>query len=62
MSLDPFIARSIRVYGHAEPPIERDGLVGPGLYMRVTPTVSWSWNMAGVPSGRTWYEPRKARH
>jgi len=62
VSLDPFIARSIRVYGHAEPPIERDGLVGPGLYMRVTPTVSWSWNMAGVPCGRTWYEPRKALH
>jgi pyridoxamine 5'-phosphate oxidase family protein len=62
VSLDPFIARSIRVYGYAEPPIERDGLVGPGLYMRVTPTVSWSWNMAGVPSGRTWYEPRKALH
>jgi pyridoxamine 5'-phosphate oxidase family protein len=62
VSLSPFIARSIRVYGHAEPPVERDGLVGVGLYMRVTPTVSWSWNMAGQPAGDTWYAPRKALH
>jgi pyridoxamine 5'-phosphate oxidase family protein len=62
VSLDPFIARSIRVYGDAEQPIERTGMVGPGTYMRITPTVSWSWNMAGQPAGDTWYEPRKAIH
>jgi pyridoxamine 5'-phosphate oxidase family protein len=62
VSLDPFIARSIRIYGRAEPPVERDGLVGPGLYMRVTPIISWSWNMAGEPSGDAWYEPRRALH
>lgn len=64
VSFDPFIARSIRIYGHAEPPIERDGLVGPGLYMRITPTISWSWNVAGEPrvAGDTWYEPRRTVH
>jgi pyridoxamine 5'-phosphate oxidase family protein len=62
VSLDPFIARGIRVYGHAEEPIERVGLVGPGLYMRITPTVSWSWNMAGEPVGDTWYESRRTIH
>ncbi len=62
VSLRPFVARSIRVYGRAEPPVERDGLVGPGTYVRIVPTVSWSWNMAGEPAGDTWYEPRKARH
>lgn len=62
VSFDPFIARSIRIYGHAEPPVEREGLVGPGLYMRITPTISWSWNMAGVPVGDTWYEPRRTVH
>lgn len=62
VSFDPFIARSIRVYGIAEPPVERVGLVGPGLYSRITPTVSWSWNMAGEPVGEAWYEARKAVH
>lgn len=60
--LDPFIARSIRVYGRADQPIDRVGMVGPGVYMRITPTISWSWNMAGEPSGATWYEPRRAVH
>jgi len=62
VSFQPFVARSIRVYGVAEPPVEREGQVGPGIYVRITPTVSWSWNMAGEPVGDTWYEARKARH
>lgn len=49
-------------YGHAEPPIERVGMVGPGLYMRITPTVCWSWNLAGKPAGDTWYTPRRTVH
>jgi pyridoxamine 5'-phosphate oxidase family protein len=28
----------------------------------VTPTVSWSWNLAGDPCGATWYETRRATH
>lgn len=62
VSFDPFIARGIRIYGRAEDPVERDGLVGPGHYMRITPTISWSWNMEGVPAGDTWYEARRAVH
>jgi pyridoxamine 5'-phosphate oxidase family protein len=62
VSLDPFVARCIRVYGHAEGPFRRDGLVGPGLYLRITPTTSWSWNLAGDPAGKTWYEPRRTVH
>ena len=62
VSFDPFIARGIRIYGRAAHPIERVGLVGPGLYMRITPTISWSWNMAGEPVGATWYESRRATH
>ncbi len=62
VSFDPFIARCIRVYGHAEQPVERNGAVGPGLYICITPTVSWSWNMAGEPVGDTWYEPRRTVH
>ncbi|MEU4427906.1 PPOX class F420-dependent oxidoreductase [Actinoplanes sp. NPDC024001] len=62
VSFDPFIARGIRVYGEATGPVERAGIVGPGFYLRITPTVSWSWNMAGDPVGDTWYPSRRAEH
>lgn len=62
VSFDPFIARGIRVYGQAGQAIERDGMVGPGTYMPITPTISWSWNMAGEPVGDTWYATRRAVH
>jgi pyridoxamine 5'-phosphate oxidase family protein len=62
VSFDPFIVRSIRVYGHAEAPFERVGMVAPGIFMRISPTISWSWNMAGEPVGTTWYEPRRTIH
>lgn len=62
VSLDPFVARGIRVYGHAEQPFERVGQVGPGVYLRVTPMVSWSWNLGGEPVGDTWYESRRVHH
>lgn len=61
-SFDPFIARGIRVYGDADGPVERVGMVGPGTYIRVTPTVSWSWNLDGQPVGETWYESRRTVH
>jgi pyridoxamine 5'-phosphate oxidase family protein len=62
VSLDPFIARGIRVYGRAEQPVERDGMVGPGTYMCVRPTISWSWNLEGEPARDTWYESRRTLH
>ncbi|WP_157244596.1 PPOX class F420-dependent oxidoreductase [Nonomuraea typhae] len=61
-SPDPFVARGIRVYGVAEQPFHRTGMVGPGTYLRITPTVSWSWNLAGEPVGETWYDSRRAVH
>jgi pyridoxamine 5'-phosphate oxidase family protein len=61
-SLDPFVARGIRVYGVADDPVQRVGMVGPGLYLRITPRISWSWNMAGEPVGATWYETRRTVH
>jgi pyridoxamine 5'-phosphate oxidase family protein len=62
VSFDPFIARGIRVYGNADGPVERIGMVGLGFYLRITPRISWSWNMAGVPVGNTWYESRQTTH
>jgi pyridoxamine 5'-phosphate oxidase family protein len=38
------------------------GLVGPALYLRITPTRSWSWNLAGEPVGATWYKAGRADH
>ncbi|MFC6015923.1 PPOX class F420-dependent oxidoreductase [Plantactinospora solaniradicis] len=61
-SFDPFVARGIRIYGRAGQPVERIGMVGPGNYLRITPTVSWSWNLAGEPVGDTWYESKKTLH
>ena len=61
-SIDPFVARGIRVYGVADGPVERVGMLGPGLFLRITPHVSWSWNMAGEPVGSTWYETRRTVH
>jgi pyridoxamine 5'-phosphate oxidase family protein len=62
VSFDPFIVRSIRVYGLAEPPVKRVGMVGPGWYIRIAPTISWSWNLEGEPVGDTWYRARRTVH
>ena len=61
-SFDPFVARGVRVYGRADGPIERVGMNGPGVFLRVTPVVSWSWNLAGEPVGDTWYEATRTEH
>jgi pyridoxamine 5'-phosphate oxidase family protein len=62
VSMEPFIARALRVYGDAEPAVERVGMMGPGLYSRITPTVSWSWNLAGEPAGEGWYDATRTVH
>jgi pyridoxamine 5'-phosphate oxidase family protein len=61
-SFDPFVARGIRIYGRADDPVEREGMVGPGRYLRITPRVSWSWNLEGAPVGDEWYQARRAVH
>ena len=49
-STRPWAPRFLRLYGTAEV-VERDGYVGPGTYLRITPTISWSWNLDGRPYG-----------
>jgi pyridoxamine 5'-phosphate oxidase family protein len=61
-SFQPFVARGIRIYGIAAAPVERVGIVGPGHYVRITPTISWNWNLEGAPVGDTWYEARRTVH
>jgi pyridoxamine 5'-phosphate oxidase family protein len=62
VSFDPFITRCVRIYGNAEGPVERVGMVGPGFYIRIKPTISWSWNMQGAVAGAIWYVPRRTIH
>jgi pyridoxamine 5'-phosphate oxidase family protein len=54
VSANPWQARGIRIYGAAEV-VEGEGMLGRGTYLRITPTVSWSWGIEGA--GR-----RKAIH
>lgn len=52
-SVRPWSPRGIRIYGSADL-VEREGRLGRGVYIRITPTVSWSW---GIEDTR-----RKAHH
>ncbi|MEU0238134.1 PPOX class F420-dependent oxidoreductase [Nocardiopsis sp. NPDC006198] len=62
VSPEPFAARGIRLYGRAEQPFERTGMIGPGVFLRVTPAVSWSWNPEGDPVGDERYPSRRTVH
>ena len=47
-STDPWTPRYLRIYGDAEL-VERQGRFGSAAYMRITPTLSWSFNLEGLP-------------
>ncbi|MEX0761289.1 MAG: PPOX class F420-dependent oxidoreductase [Dehalococcoidia bacterium] len=51
-SVDPWQPRGVRVYGTAEL-VDREGYAGAGSYLKITPTVSWSWSIetSGTPGG-----------
>ncbi|MFJ8025747.1 PPOX class F420-dependent oxidoreductase [Streptomyces sp. NPDC096311] len=51
VSTDPWTPRYLRVYGTAEL-VERKGRFGTAPYMRITPTISWSFNLEGGPFAR----------
>jgi pyridoxamine 5'-phosphate oxidase family protein len=44
VSVDPWRPRGIRIYGAAEI-VQHTGRMGPGEYLRITPSVSWSGNI-----------------
>jgi pyridoxamine 5'-phosphate oxidase family protein len=48
VSAHPWTPRYLRIYGNAEL-VERQGQFGPAAYMRITPTMSWSFNLEGLP-------------
>ncbi len=51
-SVNPWQARGIRIYGTAEL-VEREGRLGRGMYIRITPQVSWSWGIEGTARLKT---------
>lgn len=65
VSTSPWTPRFLRIYGTADV-LEPDGYVGPGPYLRIKPTISWSWNLAGRPfSGEgagNEFAPRRTVH
>jgi pyridoxamine 5'-phosphate oxidase family protein len=61
VSTNPWTPRFLRVYGTAEL-IERPGQFGPGDYLRITPEISWSWNLDGRPMGEAQSGPRRTVH
>ncbi|WP_059007687.1 PPOX class F420-dependent oxidoreductase [Streptomyces specialis] len=62
VATDPWTPRFLRVYGTAEV-TERAGRFGTSPYLRITPTVSWSWNLDGRPfGGGDDFSPRRTVH
>ena len=47
VSTSPWRVRGIKVYGTAEI-VQHEGMFGPGEYLKITPTVSWSWGIEGL--------------
>jgi pyridoxamine 5'-phosphate oxidase family protein len=66
-SVQSWLALGIRVHGEAEA-VETQAHFGPGLYLVITPTVSWSWGMKepGAEAGKggakktLWSSPQTA--
>jgi pyridoxamine 5'-phosphate oxidase family protein len=50
-STDPWTPRYLRIYGDADL-VERQGQFGSAPYMRITPGISWSFNLEGRPFTR----------
>lgn len=65
VSTDPWTPRFLRIYGTAEL-VERQGQFGRAPYLRITPTLSWSWNLDGRPFGHgsddNQFRPRRTVH
>lgn len=46
-SVQPWKPRGIKINGTAEV-VEHNGMFGPGKYLQITPSVSWSWGIEGL--------------
>jgi pyridoxamine 5'-phosphate oxidase family protein len=59
VSTRPWRPRGIRIYGTAEL-VHTEGQFGPGAYVRITPTTSWSWGIEPQAEGR--FRPHRTVH
>jgi pyridoxamine 5'-phosphate oxidase family protein len=46
-SVEPWKPRAMKINGIAEI-VERNGMFGPGKYLQITPSVTWSWGVKGL--------------
>ena len=51
VSTDPWTPRFLRVFGTGELIEWPAGRFGSSKYLRITPEISWSWNLTGIPYG-----------
>lgn len=47
-SVQPWKPRGIKINGSAEIVEHNNGMFGPGKYLKITPSVSWSWGIKGL--------------
>lgn len=62
VSEEPWTPRFLRIYGTADV-VQREGLGGPAPFLRITPEISWSWNLDGQPFAHDReFSPRRTVH
>jgi pyridoxamine 5'-phosphate oxidase family protein len=59
LSTRPWRPRGIRIYGTAQA-VHTEGQFGPGAYLRITPTISWSWGIE--PEEGRGFRPHRTVH
>ena len=57
---DPWAPRGIRIHGIAEV-VQRNGYLGPGSYLAITPMISWSWGFEEPGAEQGLVGPKKIR-
>jgi pyridoxamine 5'-phosphate oxidase family protein len=46
-SIQPWKPRGMKINGAAEI-VEHNGMFGPGKYLKITPSITWSWGIKGA--------------
>ena len=59
-SVDPWSPRGIRVFGTADI-VDHEGYAGSGSYLRIRPTVTWSWNVEASSFQDGKFRPHKTQ-
>jgi pyridoxamine 5'-phosphate oxidase family protein len=50
-SVQPWKPRAMKINGTAEV-VEHNGMFGPGKYLKITPSVTWSWGIEGLQQSK----------